>query len=93
MILVIVFNLGVAGVAIAIATVTSNVISAAMVVYFLVNEEGDIKLSLKDLSLHSNELKKILISGVPAGLQTTVFSIANLFIQVNLNGYGSDAGA
>lgn len=89
--LVIVFHLGVAGVA--IATVVSNVISAAMVWYFLTHESEPIQLRYDKLHITGSELKKILRIGIPAGLQGMVFSIANVFIQTELNGYGSDAVA
>lgn len=91
MILVIVFHFGVAGVG--IATVVSNIISSSIVVYLLVHEQGLIKLNLKELRVSMHELKAILRMGVPAGLQSVVFSIANVFIQTSLNGYGSDAVA
>lgn len=88
---VIVFHLGVAGVG--IGTVISNVISACMVLYFLTHEQGMIHLSLRELSVVKPELIRILKIGVPAGLQSMVFSIANVCIQRALNGYGSDAVA
>lgn len=91
LILVIIFHLGVAGVA--IGTVVSNMISSTIIIYLLMREEGDIKLSLKDLKMSHHELKEILRMGIPAGLQSVVFSIANVFIQASLNGYGSDAVA
>lgn len=91
LILVIIFHLGVAGVA--IGTVVSNMISSTIIIYLLMHEEGDIKLSLKDLKMSHHELKEILRMGIPAGLQSVVFSIANVFIQASLNGYGSDAVA
>ena len=91
MILVIVFHLGVAGVA--ISTVISNVISSSMVLYFLINEEGYIKLSIKELFISKDDLKSMLKIGLPAGLQSVVFSLANVCIQTSLNGFGSDAVA
>ncbi|MDO4649826.1 MAG: MATE family efflux transporter [Eubacteriales bacterium] len=91
MILVIVFHMGVAGVA--IATMVSNIISSSMVWYFLSHEKGIIHLSVKDLGITAYEMKKILRVGVPAGLQTAIFSFSNVCIQSALNGYGSDAVA
>lgn len=91
MILVIVFHLGVAGVA--IATVVSNIISSSMVIIFLVHETGAIRLQFRLLHITKSELIKMLKIGIPAGLQGMVFSVANLFIQRALNGYGSDAVA
>lgn len=91
LLLVIVFHLDVAGVA--IATVVSNVLSAGMVLYFLTHEEGVIHLSLRKLHISRRELSQVLRVGIPAGLQSAVFSFANVFIQTALNGHGADAVA
>ena len=61
LLLVIVFHLDVAGVA--IATVISNVISASMVWYFLMKENGPIRLSFRKLKISKTELKKTLRIG------------------------------
>lgn len=89
--LVIVFHLGAAGVA--IATVISNVVSAGMVWRFLSREEEPIRLSCKDLRVSKPELLRILQIGIPAGVQSMVFSIANVFVQTALNGLGTNAVA
>ena len=91
LILVIGFKMGVEGVA--IPTVLSNVVSAGMVWYFLTHETGAIRLEPKKLSIKKQELVLMLQIGVPAGLQNMVFSVANVFIQASLNGFGSDAVA
>lgn len=91
LLLVIVFHLGVAGVA--IATVVANIINACMIVNFLVKETGMIRLDVKKLRIKKTELVKMLKIGIPAGLQGMVFSVANLFIQRALNGFGSNAVA
>jgi len=88
MFLVIVCHLGVSGVA--IATVISNAISAGMVWYFLAKEQSSFHLDYRGLKMNRVELVKILKIGVPAGIQTTVFSVSNVFIQKALNSYGSD---
>ena len=91
MFLVIVFHLDVAGVA--IATVISNVISSAFVVYFLIKEDSEIRLDLKRLTINKSYLKRILKIGIPAGLQTVVFSFSNVCIQSVLNNFGTAAVA
>ena len=91
LILVIVFHLGVSGVA--IATVVSNMVSSGIILYILMHEEPPIRLSFHKLSIHLPELKKILQIGVPAGLQGMVFSIANVCIQSSINSFDSDAVA
>ncbi len=91
LILVIVFHLGVAGVA--IATVASNVISSSLVMWFLFHEEPLIRLSLARLRLHLAELRGIVSIGAPAGLQGMMFSLSNVAIQTAVNGFGSAAVA
>lgn len=89
LVLVIVFGLGVAGVA--IATVISNVVSSGIVIYVLTHEAAPIKLDLRKLSISGGELKKILSIGLPAGIQGMMFSIANVCIQSTINSFGSSA--
>ena len=87
LILVIVFKLGVSGVA--IATVISNVVSSSIVMVILMHESEPIRLDVRKLTIVPRELKKILTIGVPAGLQGMVFSIANVCIQSTINSFGS----
>ena len=67
LILVIAFHLGVSGVA--IATVVSNIVSSGILIYILLHEDDPIRLEPKALAISWHELKKILVIGVPAGLQ------------------------
>ena len=89
--LVIVFHLDVAGVA--IATVLSNVVSSAMVLSFLMRERSEIRLEPGKLGLDRSNLRRILRIGVPAGLQSMVFSLSNVIIQSVLNSFGTQAVA
>ena len=89
LLLVIVFQMSVAGVA--IATVISNLTSASIVMYILMHETSVIRIDRKQLKIVPKELKKILIIGIPAGLQGMMFSIANVCIQSAINSFGSDA--
>lgn len=91
LLLVIVFDMSVAGVA--IATVISNLVNAAIIVYFLTHEQGTFRLDLRKLSVSRTELRKILKIGVPAGLQGMVFSISNVFVLATINSFGSAAVA
>lgn len=91
LILVIVFHLGVAGVA--IATVVSNVISSCLVMWFLFHEEPLVRVSVKKLRLHAAELRGIVSIGAPAGLQGMMFSLSNVCIQAAVNTFGSAAVA
>ncbi len=87
LILVIVFHLGVAGVA--IATVFSNGVSAGLILYFIMTEEEDFRLDIRRLRLHKEPLKKMIQIGLPAGIQSMVFSFSNVCIQSAINGFGS----
>lgn len=82
-------HLGVAGVA--IATVISNVISTAMVIFFLCREDEMVRIKISKLKIEKKYLKKILSVGVPAGVQSAVFSLSNVFVQTGINSFGSDA--
>lgn len=87
LILVIVFHLSVAGVA--IATVVSNVLSSLIVMNSLSHEEETLRFDIHRLTISKKELIKVLKIGVPAGLQGTVFSLSNVIIQSSLNSFGS----
>ncbi|MDO5435660.1 MAG: MATE family efflux transporter [Clostridia bacterium] len=85
--LVIVCRMDVAGVA--IATVTSQVISAVLVLGCLLRSDGDIRLDPKKLRIHKRELKDIARVGLPAGVQGSLFSVSNVLIQSSVNSFGS----
>ena len=87
LILVIIFDLGVAGVA--IATVTSNYISCAMLVLFFVKQEDSLKLEFSKIRIDKNILNRIIRIGLPAGIQGTVFSLSNVVIQSAINSFGT----
>ena len=88
---VIVFHMGVEGVA--IATGISNLFSAAMVVSILLKEEEPYRLHPDNMRIQREELSHMLEIGVPAGLQGVVFSISNVIIQASINSYGFNAVA
>lgn len=88
MILVIVFSMGVAGVA--IATIISEYLSAVLVLYYLSKNGGILKLDIKKLGVDKYILGRIIAIGFPAGLQGTIFSLSNVVIQSAVNSFGSD---
>lgn len=91
LIFVIVFSMGVAGVA--IATVVSQVISAVLVLRCLMKTDSDYQLNLKELKIVPDKLFKMVQIGIPAGLQGALFSISNVLIQSSVNSFGSIAMA
>ena len=78
---------------VALATVISQVLSAALVLRCLMKSEGGYKLNLRELKLHPRIVKKILQVGLPAGVQGMIFSTSNMLIQSSVNFFGSTAVA
>ena len=87
LILVIVFHLSVAGVA--IGTLVSNMISSMVLLYFLIREEEPFKVLLSNLRLDGKIIRKIFSIGVPSGVQGMVFSFSNVMIQTAMNTLGT----
>ena len=85
--LLIVFHMGVEGVA--IATAASQVINAVVYVVILYNPRGEYKLRLQETKLRLHYVQRILAVGVPTGLNNTVFSISNVLIQSSVNSFGA----
>lgn len=84
---VIVFKMDVAGVA--LATVISQCISAALIVICLMREEGAFKFRFRKMLPEKAVCLKILGVGIPAGIQGVVFSLSNVVIQSSINSFGS----
>lgn len=87
LILVIVFHLGVAGVA--IATGVSQGISAILVLICLIKDKADYSVKIKDLKIDGRKLLEMVRIGLPAGIQGCVFSLSNMVIQSSVNSFGS----
>ncbi len=82
---VIVFHMDVAGVA--LATIIAQYISAALVIWCLMREEGPLRLSLSQLKIELDVVQRILKVGLPAGFQGVVFALSNVVIQSSLNSF------
>lgn len=93
MVTVIVFHMSVAGVA--CAYFVSNMFSAVVITTLLWREKGEFSVRLRQIRIYRKELGNILAIGLPAGLQATVFSFSNVFVQSSINkfGYAAIAGA
>lgn len=87
MISVIIFGMGVAGVA--IATITSQYISALLVLRCMIRTNSVYKLNLKELRIRKSMLLRIIRIGVPAGIQGALFNVSNVLIQSSINSFGS----
>lgn len=83
---VLVCNMDVEGVA--LGTLISQAISAVLIIWCLVKEKGAHRLEFKKLRVHRDKLLKILHLGVPAGIQSSLFSLSNIFLQSGVNSFG-----
>lgn len=81
------FHMTVNGVA--TATVISNLSSSALLLFTLTRTNLPIRVNLKQIRIDKNVLGKILRIGLPAGIQSAVFSIANILIQSAINSLGT----
>ena len=89
--LVIAFHLGVAGVA--IATVTAQGISCALVLRCLQRSQASYQLRFRDLKIRGCYVRQIFQVGLPAGIQSTVINFSNALLQSSVNSFGSIAMA
>lgn len=73
----------------AIATVFSQLISAILVTIALMKSDEAVRFSIKDLKIHKLILSRMMRIGVPAGLQSAMYSISNIILQVGINLLGT----
>ena len=88
LVFVLVFHMGVEGVA--YATIISQGISAALVLFTLSQEKNWIRLQLRYLKVQLTILGKIIRVGIPAALQLAVTAFSNVFVQSYINFFGAD---
>ncbi len=84
---VVVVKIGVAGVA--IATVASQCVSCFLVLRCLRKSDGIYRLRGGKLRFSVAQFRKLLIIGVPAGIQGSLFSISNVLVQSSINSFGA----
>lgn len=82
---VIVFHLGVVGVA--LASIISQYLSAVLILRVLLTTDADFAVSLRGLGIVSDKLARILKIGLPSAFQYAIFAIANLFVQTGVNSF------
>ncbi len=87
--LVMVLGFGQGALGVGIATAASQWVSCAMILIYMMKTSGVLKLHLRQLTLEAPTLKEVLHLGVPAGIQNSMFAIANLATQVALNSFNS----
>ena len=91
LLLVMVFRMGVMGVA--LGTLISQALSSLLVLRSLMRTRDIYRLELRKIRLHSAPLSMLLKIGLPAGLQSTMYNLANMVIQAALNSFGTDTMA
>lgn len=89
LLLVVGVHLGVEGVA--IGTLASNVLSASLVLLCLYRREDEFQFRFGKMQIRKDFLRRVLVIGVPAGIQGAIFSVSNVFIQSGINSFGEDA--
>ncbi len=78
---------GVEGVA--YATVISQIVAAVLNLRCLCKVENACRISIKELRIDKNEFINILRYGLPAGIQSTLFSLSSVLMQAAINSFGS----
>ena len=91
LVLVIVFHMGVAG--LAIGTIVSQLISSILVLRCLYTSNTSYRLYFSKLGIKTQYLKQIFQVGIPAGIQSTVINLSNALLQSSVNSFGSVAMA
>lgn len=86
---IVMFENGVNGVA--WATLLSQTISAVLILYYLTHADSEYRLQLKKIRIHKEILLPILKIGIPAGLQSIVITLSNVFAQYHINSLGVEA--
>ncbi len=86
-----IFKMGVAGVA--LATVISQILSCFLIVRRLMKNEGLFSFSFKNIQFSWRIFGKMIAIGLPAGLQSSAFSLSNMFLQSGVNSFGKDGMA
>ena len=88
LILVVVFRLGVLGVA--LATLSSQILAAGLVIFTLMHSNQVYRLFPEELKFTPHVLRSVLKVGIPAGLQSNMYTISNMIIQSAINTFGTN---
>ena len=76
---------------VAAATIIANILNSGALIYLLRRESGPFRLDVHKIGIKKEQLIRILKIGVPAGVQSMVFSFSNIIIQSAINSFGADA--
>ena len=86
--LVMVVGFGMGAIGVGIATSVAQYVSAAMILVYMCRYNGICKIDLRKVRLVKEDIAVVVKNGLPAGLQSVVFSISNVLIQSTINSYG-----
>lgn len=86
LIFIAVLHMGIKGAA--AATVLSQLISAVLVMRFLIRTDSPCRIYLKKLRFYKDELKSIFTLGLPIAIQSTLFPVSNIIVQSSINTFG-----
>ena len=89
LVFVVLFKWGVMGAA--VATITSQALSCALVLFKLVSSDDIYKLYPKEIKIHPYHLAKMFGLGLAAGLQSVMYTSANIMIQSSVNTLGTNS--
>ena len=84
---VLLLHWGVAGVA--IATVLAQVLNMGLLTWKLLRTQESYRLSFRDMKLRGVYLRNMMRLGVPSGLQSSMYAVSNMIIQVGVNSLGT----
>ncbi len=87
-VLVAVLRMGVAGAA--LATISSQLFSAILVILCLTRTQDMYKVEWRKIRIDGRMLQRIIRIGIPAGMQSVMYNISNIIIQTGVNNLGTD---
>ena len=85
------FHLGIGGAA--FATILSQGLSAVLCLRQLMKNPPEYRIYLREIRLDRVMVRQIISNGLPAGVQNSIISVANVFVQSNVNAFGASAMA
>ncbi len=86
-----VIKLGMQADGVALATVVAQVINAVCIIAILAKEENSTKLIFNKLKIYKKQFVEIIRVGIPAGIQSVVFSLSNVLVQSGVNSFNAAA--
>ena len=83
------FDMTIEGVA--IATIVSNAVAGGLCFIVMLRSQDMVHFNYKKMRFYGSELKQMLFVGIPTGVQSALYSLANTVIAAAVNGFGPDA--